>query len=58
MNSSFASLIKDQHQITLSVLGDSLSYGYMVPTGYIHMLMELLVKGHPSNLFRLHNHGV
>ena len=58
MNSSFASLIKDQHQITLSVLGDSLSYGYMVPTGYIHMLMELLAKDYPSNLFRLHNHGV
>ena len=58
MNSSFVSLIKDQRQITLSVLGDSLSYGYMVPTGYIHMLMELLAKDYPSNLFRLHNHGV
>ncbi len=58
MNSSFASLIKDQHQITLSVLGDSLSHGYMVPAGYIDMLMELLAKGYPSHLFRLHNHGV
>ena len=58
MNSSFASLIKGQHQITLSVLGDSLSYGYMVPTGYIHMLMERLAKDYPNNLFRLHNHGV
>ncbi len=57
MNSSFALLIKDQRQITLSVLGDSLSYGYMVPAGYIHMLMELLAKDYPSHLFRLHNHG-
>ena len=58
MNSPFASLVEDQHQITLSVLGDSLSYGYMVPAGYIHMLMELLTKDYPSNLFELHNHGV
>ena len=58
MNSSFASLIKDQRQITLSVLGDSLSYGYMVPAGYIHMLMELLAKEYPSNQFHIHNHGV
>jgi len=58
MNSSFASLIKDQHQITLSVLGDSLSYGYMVPAAYIHMLMELLARDYPTHLFRLHNHGV
>ena len=58
MNSSFASLIKDQRQITLSVLGDSLSYGYMVPAGYIHILMELLAKDYLSNQFRLHNHGV
>ena len=58
MNNTFASLIKDKHQINLSVLGDSLSYGYMVPAGYIHMLMELLAKDYPSNLFRLHNHGV
>ncbi len=58
MKSSLASLIKDQRQITLSVLGDSLSYGYMVPTGYIQMLMELLAKDYPSNLFRLHNHGL
>lgn len=58
MKSSFASLIKDQRQITLCVLGDSLSHGYMVPTGYVHMLMELLVKDYPSNLFHMHNHGV
>jgi len=58
MNSSFALLIKDQRQITLSVLGDSLSYGYMVPAGYIHMLMELLAQDYLSNQFRLHNHGV
>ena len=58
MNSPFASLIKDKHQITLSVLGDSLSYGYMVPAGYIHTLMELLAKEYPSNLFGLQNHGV
>ncbi len=58
MNGSFASLVEDQHQITLSVLGDSLSYGYMVPVGYIHMLMELLAKNYPSNLFRSNNHGV
>lgn len=58
MNSPFASLIKDQRQITLSVLGDSLSYGYMVRAGYIHVLMELLAKDYPSNLFRLQNHGV
>lgn len=58
MNSSFVSLVKDQRQITVSVLGDSLSYGYMVPTGYVDMLMELLAKDHPTNRFRLHNHGV
>ena len=45
MNSPFASLIKDQRQITLSVLGDSLSYGYMVPAGYIHMLMKDAPEG-------------
>jgi acyl-CoA thioesterase-1 len=58
MNSSFASLIKDQRQITLSVLGDSLSYGYLVRAGYIHMLMERLAKDYPSNLFHMHNHGM
>ena len=58
MNGSFELLIQDKHRITLSVLGDSLSYGYMVTTGYIHMLMELLAKDYPSNQFRLHNHGV
>ena len=58
MNSAFTSLIMDQHPITLSVLGDSLSYGYMVPAGYILMLMELLEKDYPSNRFLLHNHGV
>jgi len=58
MNETFASLIKDQRQITLSVLGDSLSYGYMVPAGYIHILMDLLEQDYPSNQFRLHNHGV
>lgn len=58
MNGSFASLIKGKRQITLSVLGDSLSYGYMVPVGYVQMLMELLEEEHPSNRFRLHNHGV
>lgn len=57
MSSSFASLIKDQRQITLSVLGDSLSHGYTVPAGYVHMLMELLAKDYPSNLFHMHNHG-
>ena len=58
MNSSFASLIKDQREIILSVLGDSLSYGYMVPAGYVHMLMDLLARHYPSHEFRLHNHGV
>ena len=58
MKRSFASLIKDQRQITLAVLCDSLSYGYMVPAGYIHMLMELLAKDYPSNQFHMRNHGV
>lgn len=58
MNSSFASLVENQHQITLSVLGDSLSHGYMVTVGYVKMLMELLAENYPSNLFRSHNHGV
>ena len=58
MNSSFASLIKGQHLITLSVLGDSLSYGYMVSAGYVHMLMDLFARHYPSHEFRLHNHGV
>ena len=58
MNSSFASLVKAQHLITVSVLGDSLSYGYMVSAGYVHMLMDLLARHHPSHEFRSHNHGV
>ena len=58
MNSFFSTLIKDKRQIILSVLGDSLSYGYMVSAGYIDMLMELLAKHYPSHMFRLHNHGV
>lgn len=58
MNSPFAALIREQHQITLSVLGDSLSHGYLVPAGYVHMLMELLAEGYPSNRFSLCNHGV
>ena len=58
MNGCFASLIRNQRQITLSVLGDSLSYGYMVPAGYVHVLMELLARDCPSNRFQLHNHGV
>ena len=58
MNRSFSTLISDQRQITVSVLGDSLSYGYMVPVGYIDMLMELLAKAYSSNQFQLRNHGV
>ena len=58
MNNPFVSLLEDQRRITLSVLGDSLSYGYMVPAGYVHMLMGLLAQHHPSHLFELHNHGV
>ena len=58
MNSPFAALIREQHQITLSVLGDSLSHGYLVPAGYVHMLMDLLAEAYPSNRFSLHNHGV
>lgn len=58
MNSAFASLIAHQHEITLSVLGDSLSYGYLVPAGYFHMLIERLAGDFPSHRIRSRNHGV
>lgn len=58
MKRSFASLIKEQRDIALSVLGDSLSYGYMVPAGYVQMLKERLTTDYPSNRFHIHNHGV
>ncbi|MBM4370599.1 MAG: hypothetical protein FJ098_03050 [Deltaproteobacteria bacterium] len=39
-------------------LGDSLTFGYMVPTGYLRMVEEDLRAEHPGADLHVFNHGV
>jgi lysophospholipase L1-like esterase len=43
---------------TLSALGDSLTYGYLVARGYLDMVEETLQRLFPEALLTVHNHGV
>ena len=54
----FLKKLKAGEKVTLSALGDSLTYGYMVHQGYLDMVEARLRRDHPGNLLTVLNHGL
>lgn len=50
--------LRSKTSVTIVALGDSLTYGWMVDTGYLDFLKEMMGKKFPENEFTLVNRGI
>ncbi len=55
--SRFLDRLQAGEPVTLSALGDSLTYGYMVRQGYLEMVTAQLRNSHPGCQLTVRNHG-
>lgn len=50
--------IKDRSEATISAIGDSLTYGWMVQRGYVDYFEEMLKEKYPESSLTIMNRGI